>query len=366
MLITDKVILKNYTRDKSLWLGIPSIEVTKGGRTFLTYYSGGAKEDIGNFSALIMSDDGINFSEPIAVCFKEAHRCFDPCIWLDPLGRLWYTWSVCPDDGVYGVICDNPDAENLVFSEEFFIGNNVMMNKPTVLSSGEWAFPMAVWNYGVSAISPEFDSKITPKGSFLYATCDNGKTFQKRGFADVKGRTFDEHMFLELSDGRIRVFVRQQNGIGAADSFDRGFTWNNDFPSGIESPGARFHIRRLPSGRVLLINHYDFDKRNNLTALLSEDDGKTFPYRLLLDERDGVSYPDATVTEEGKIYITYDRGRGSFCKSLDEALGCPREILTACITEEDIIKGALVSETGFLKRVAYKLTEYNGSTENLF
>ncbi len=40
MLITDKKILENYVASKHLWLGIPSIEVTKKGRTFLTFYSG--------------------------------------------------------------------------------------------------------------------------------------------------------------------------------------------------------------------------------------------------------------------------------------------------------------------------------------
>ena len=41
-----------------------------------------------------------------------------------------------------------------------------------------------------------------------------------------------------------------------------------------------------------MINHKDFTGRNNLTAFLSEDGGKTWPYTLLLDARSGVSYPD--------------------------------------------------------------------------
>ena len=72
MLTTDKNILTNYTASKCLWIGIPSIEVTKGGRTFLTFYSGGVKEEIGNYVMLVKSDDGVNFGEPIAVCFAAA------------------------------------------------------------------------------------------------------------------------------------------------------------------------------------------------------------------------------------------------------------------------------------------------------
>lgn len=366
MLITDKQTLKQYARSKCYWQGIPSIEVTKKGRTFLTFYSGGTKEELGNFAALVYSDDGVNFTDPVAVAWVEGFRCFDPCVWIDPLGRLWYTWSKCPDDGLYAAICDDPDADELVFGEEFLVGHNVMMNKPTVLSTGEWAFPIAVWNHGVRVIAPEYDSPIEPKGSYMYLTSDCGKTFRQAGYADVKKRSFDEHMFLELESGVIRCFVRTTYGIGASDSYDGGVHWGKDFDTGYKGPCSRFHIRRLPSGRVLLINHFEYSGRNNLTAMLSEDDGKTFPYRLLLDERRAVAYPDAALDAEGRIHICYDRERGAFRTSYEEIMGCARELLTACIREEDILAGKLVSEDSYLKRVAYKLTDYQGDLVNPF
>lgn len=366
MLITDKNLLNNYTKTKNLWVGIPSIEITKKGRTFLTFYSGGTKEEIGNYVILIKSDDGVNYSEPVAVCFAEGYRCYDPCIWIDPLDRLWLTWSRCPEDGLFGAICDNPDADEIVFGEEFFIGNNVMMNKPTVLSTGEWAFPIAVWDYGIRVLPSNYDSDITPKGSYIYTTADNGKTFKKLGYADVKNRGFDEHMFLEMNDGTIRAFVRTTYGIGAADSYDGGQHFGKDFDTGYKGPCSRFHIRRLPSGRILLINHYNYSGRNNLTALLSEDDGKTFPYHLLLDERNNIAYPDAAIDKDGMIHITYDRERGAFCKYFDDILSSAREILTARISEEDIINGSIVNKNSYLKRVAYKLTDYDGELQNPF
>ena len=366
MLITDKSIIKNDIESKCLWWGIPSIEVTKKGRTFLTFYSGGTKEEIGNFVILIKSDNGKSGFEPIAICFEEGYRCYDPCLWVDPLGRLWFTWSKNPDDGLYGAICDDPDADEIVFGEEFFIGNNVMMNKPIVLSTGEWVFPIAVWNHGVRALPAEFDSTITPKGSFAYSTTDNGKTFKKLGYADVKKRSYDEHMFLEMQNGTLRCFVRTLYGIGAADSYDGGLHWGEDFDTGYGGPCSRFHIRRLNSGRILMINHFNFSGRNNLTAMLSEDDGKTFPYKLLLDERSNVSYPDAAIDADGMINITYDRERGGFCSSLDSVLNNAREILTAKICEEDIINGTLVNEKSYLKNVAFKLTGYPKEFSNPF
>lgn len=73
------------------------------------------------------------------------------------------------------------------------------------------------------------------------------------------------------------------------------------------------------------INHYNFDQRidlddimnqgnvkswkgrSHLTAMLSEDDGETWPYTLLLDERNEVSYPDAKEADNGYIYVTRDK-----------------------------------------------------------
>jgi AraC-like DNA-binding protein len=59
--------------------------------------------------------------------------------------------------------------------------------------------------------------------------------------------------------------------------------------------------------------------------------------------------------DDGYIYITYDRDRGCFKNSLEEAYACAREVLTAKITEEDILNGKLVSKDGFLKNVVSKL-----------
>lgn len=364
MLITHRKQLEQFYTDKRIWQGISSIEVTSKGRIFVTFYSGGTKEEFSNFAMIIKSDDGVNYSEPIAVAYKEGYRCFDPCLWIDPLGRLWYTWGVAPEDSVYASICDDPDADALVWCEPFKIGHDVMMNKPVVLSTGEWLFPLAVWNWDVRTLAPEFDSKTPEKGSFVYKTTDNGKTFVKWGRAEVPNRHFDEHMVVELQDGRLMMLVRTRYGIGVSYSSDRGATWTEGVDSGLGGPSSRFFISRLKSGRLLLINHVNFTRRNNLMALLSDDDGKTWTKGLMLDERSAVSYPDAKEADDGYIYITYDRDRGAYKKTMEDALACEREILVARVTEEDILNGEVIDSGSYLKRVVSKLGEYKGAELN--
>jgi len=367
MLITQKSELEKFSAPYRLWQGIPSIEVTPKGRIFLAFYSGGNSEGIENYAMLFQANDEKEFGDtPIAVAIGDGVRCYDPCLWIDPLNRLWFIWSSAPEYTVWGAICNDPDAKTLKFGQPFQIGTGVMMNKPLVLSTGEWLFPIAVWVKEPRSLGVKSQVPVEERKSFVYKTIDKGKTFVNIGGADVKHRTLDEHMLLEMKDEYLTMYVRTSYGIGMAYSYDRGKTWTHGKDSGIKAPSSRFFIRRLKSGRILLVSHHNTNERTNLTAMLSEDEGATWKYSLLLDERDQVSYPDAVEAEDGYIYITYDRERGSFASSLYEVYSSAREVLIAKITEEDIIKGEVQSKKGRLKWVASKLGQYALEDKNPF
>lgn len=120
-------------------------------------------------------------------------------------------------------------------------------------------------------------------------------------------------------------------------------------------PNSRFFIRRLKSGRLLMVNHSNwrypqgdwkgYKTRNNLMAQLSEDDGKSWFGGLLLDVRNDVSYPDGCQEENGQIHIIYDYDRHG-----------AREILTASFTEHDILEGRFDSPNSYYRRLVSKAT----------
>ncbi|MGN1093490.1 MAG: helix-turn-helix domain-containing protein [Candidatus Neoclostridium sp.] len=357
MLISDRRELARFAPTKRVWQGIPSFERTKNGRCFSVFYTGETGETNGNYCVLAVSDDGETWREPVLVAYAgKNRRCYDPTLWIDPKGRLWLIWSVMPDLYVYAAVCDNPDADEIVFGEERKIGNGVMLNKPTVLSSGEWLFPMAVWKESV--ISPYDSVKIKmPRLAYAVRTVNEGKTFTRLGGANVPDRCYDEHMIVELGDGRLAMFVRTYYGIGVCYSFDGGFTWTEGKDTGILSPNSRFFVRRLKSGNVLLVTN-DSKKREKLTAFISADDCKTWQGGLLIDKRDPVSYPDG-VESDGFIYITYDFERG-YARSLEAAQKQAREILYARFTEADVLAGKNVSGKCEFKKIISKLGEYDG------
>jgi len=217
------------------------------------------------------------------------------------------------------------------------------MNKPTVLSDGTWLAPVALWSH----IEPRRSELEHLRFSMVFASSDHGASWELRGKADVPRRTYDEHMVVEVADpdGKsLWMLVRTRTGIGEAVSRDGGRTWSASRGTRLEGPDSRFHVRRLPSGRLLLLNHHRFQKRNRLTAMLSDDEGRTWFGHLLLDERESVSYPDADVGADGTIWCIYDRKR--------YAAG---EILLAKFTEADVEAGRLLDPRSRLQTVVSRL-----------
>ncbi len=362
---------ERFQDDYRRWQGIPSIEVTDRGRIFVNFYSGQDAEVGGNIMVLCVSDDnGKTFRSCEAVVEHPDPECriYDPNLWIDPYGKLWmsYTQARGFNDGRSGVwmaICKNPDADILSFAPPRRIANGIMMNKPLITSTGEWLFPCSIWCDKSGSVPSERHGLENEQYSNVYASSDEGKTITLRGHADIPNRSFDENMIVEKKDGSLWMLVRTFDGIGESFSYDDGKTWTPGRNSHIDGPCSRFHIRRLKSGRLLMINHYKFDQRidlddimsqgnvkswkgrSHLTAMLSEDDGETWPYTLLLDERNEVSYPDAKEAADGYIYVTYDRERVK-----------EREILMARFTEEDILRGKIESPDGKLRILVNKAT----------
>ena len=355
MLITDRAALAAHESTDRKWQGIPSIERTAKGRIFACWYSGGVTEQMGNYSLLVYSDDGgESFTPPVAVADVGAEgRAYDPTLWIDPRGRLWFFWSVMPENRVEFALCDDPDATPLVWSDVRVLGWDVMLNKPIVTGNGDWLFPCAVWRKGL--LSCGLGSEGNPVGAHVFRSRDEGRSFERIGTAQARDGWFDEHMLLEKADGSLEMYIRTRYGVAVSESQDGGVSWTPAYDCGFGGPNSRFHVRKLRSGNVLLVNHYRFIGRSHLTAMLSTDDGKTYPYRLLLDERSSVSYPDAVEGEDGYLYVIYDRERGAQYHPEQDYSTSAREILMARITEEDIRSGEVKDPGSRLRMIVHKI-----------
>jgi len=325
---------KEYAFSERTYQGVPGVEITPGGRLWVSWVAdktGVYTEGPRNFTVLVTSDDnGKTWSDPPVIAVQHPVwpiACVDPMVWHDPSGRLWYAWTQrdVPLDRYdsWRITTEDSENENPAWSKPEIVGTGTLLNKPAVLSTGEWLFCSSFRGSPVD----------------VYVSTDRGKTITHLSKADVPRAGWNEHMIIERKDGSLWMLVRRYGGIAQSFSYDRGKTWTEGelYRPG---PSTRFHIRRLKSGRLLLIAHPVEEgarMRTNITAYLSEDEGKTWPYGLLLDDREWVSYPDAVETKDGVIYSVHDHHRPS-----------KMEIVMSVFTEEDIMAGKLVSENSRL------------------
>lgn len=332
---------------------IIGIERTPKGRLWACWVGNGDNPN-GFFMLATSEDGGATWSKPRVVIDPTdppnapQRRALVGNLWIDPLGRLWcfFDQSLGYFDGRCGdwfIRCDDSDATEPTWTRPARIADGCTLNKPTVLSDGDWLLPVSLWpreriSIGTSPGLPadylkEAHRDLDPlRMANVFASTDQGKTWTRRGGVTFPQSEFDEHMIVELKDGRLWMLARTKNGLTESYSPDRGATWSEPQPSSIKNCSARFFIRRLTSGNLLLVKNGPIDvrlpRRSSMTAFLSKDDGKTWPHQLLLDDRALVSYPDGVQAPDGMIYILYDWNRHT-----------DAEILLAKFREEDVIAG---------------------------
>ena len=308
---------EKYTLESRRFTGIPSMAVSSGGRMWATWYTGSTpKEDHNNYVVLTTSGDGGKTWEEVMIIDPDVDgplRAFDSQLWIAPDNSLYFFYAIGgrrftadPVD-TWFIKTNDPDNKSPAWSAQRFLANGVMMNKPTVLSSGEWLLPVALW-------SDIRNDATTDNSAKVYVSRDNGATFSFAGACNVpvEARNFDEHQLVERKDGSLLMLVRTTYGIGESVSTDGGKTWSELRPSKIKNPAARFFITRLVSGNLLLVKNGPVDlqtQRSHIMAFISTDDGNTWSRGLLLDEGGEISYPDGQQTKDGMIHIIWDYNR---------------------------------------------------------
>jgi predicted neuraminidase len=330
--LTSPKIIKNpesdnrYAVQTRKFTGIPSMAITAQGRMWATWYSGSTGgEDANNYVVVSTSIDNGNTWKEVFVIDPDGPgpvRAYDPEIWVAPDGVLYFFWTQTighegQEAGVWIMTTNAPDLDNPNLSPPKRISDGDMMCKPTVLSNGDWLLPVSTW--------------LTDNSAKVIVSVDQGKSWKLRGACNVPDtdRTFDENMIYQKNDGSLVMLVRTKYGIGKSVSKDGGRTWTPLERSSILHPSARFFIRKLNSGNLLLVKHGPIQEktgRSRLMAFLSTDDGDSWLHGLLLDARSGVSYPDGQQTSDGKIYIVYDYSRTK-----------EQHILLTSFSENDIV-----------------------------
>jgi Neuraminidase (sialidase) len=320
---------------------VPSVVASADGKQlFVAWYSGGDAPGPGNYVTVSVStDNGKTWMNDRLVVYpaKPGTRFFDPGLWRDKNGQVHLFYGSSKDnllwDGRGGVnsVDISWDGSKFVYANPKRLTNGVLSNKPIYIAAKDQAlFSIYIDKApGAGAAYPE-------SGAFILSQDykNAGRMINLVPYASVKVpediRIHDEPQLVQVSDkGELLCLVRTTNGIYFSKSLDYGKTWSAVAPFTAAGPttSARFYIGKLKSGNLLLVLNSS-TTRNNMTAFLSRDGGKTWPYKLALDARENVSYPDADQSADGNIHVVFDRDRTG-----------AKDILYQRFTENDIIKG---------------------------
>jgi hypothetical protein len=303
------------------WQGIPSIGKDRLGNFYTAWISGGDGENNVNYITVSLSKNKgrswIYDKLILSVNPQDSTRLKDPCFFNDKFGNLYMVWakyvqkkSVLAREWAvswYSKINLSDDGNTITYSPPRRIAEGIMLNKPYYSTiSDQLVFPIAMWYDGGD---PNLRQPFIFKADYGLNTLTN---FTNSGYIplDKPLKWVYEHMIVQLKDSTYLGMVRTVDGIYYSKSKD-GNTWDKGkkFMDAGPTTAARFYLGKLNSGRLILIFN-NAKTRTNMTICLSDDDGVTWPYKMLIDESAdsyfGVSYPDMIEPSPGLLDIVYD------------------------------------------------------------
>ncbi len=369
-----------------IFQGCPQVEISDGGRLWATWFGSNVQAERApyhkdQFSVISTSADGGRTWKEVFV-FDPSELlgggASDPMLWKDPKGNIRFIGLRNVDFKVKDEFASSaweftmldPENEHTAWSAPRLLGNkNISVMKPLIFPDGTIMRSMDDFKL---VGSPD---KVRIR--FLKEGVD-GKPLFVSEFPVDNDAVFSEQMPIIRKDGSLFTFYRARQGQKFAESFDGGKTWNlgGYYPMQF-SINTKCILKTLPSGRVLLVAndvqmkdengktiHYYTDEngkqrelenhktaRTRMTAYLSDDDGKTFTHKMLLCDEGQISYPSATLSKDGSIFIVYDQGRNVIGQ---------HTIFLSKITEEDILAGKLVKGESFLNNIVSRPSDQGG------
>ena len=290
-----------------------SITELRNGDLYLAYY-GGAGEyatETSVFGARLKKGAAA-WSAPRAIARDPFRSLGNAVVWEAPDGVVWLfyvvrfgdTWSTSRIQAKIS----RDGAET--WSDAFMISVDegmMVRNRPIVLTSGEYLLPV----YHETGHDTEL---VGPDSTSLFLRFNPAtKTWTPTGRIRSPNGNIQPAV-VELSDRHLIAYCRRGGGYGPttsgymirSESHDGGATWADGRDSPFPNPNSAVEFLKLRSGALLLVYNDSMTRRTPLTAALSLDADKSYPYRRNLAEgQNSFAYPIGFQAADGLIHIVY-------------------------------------------------------------
>ncbi|HYM11666.1 MAG TPA: sialidase family protein [Bryobacterales bacterium] len=244
---------------------------------------------------------GGTWSLPEAMTHFSDVPKWNPVLFRDAGGRVWLFFKVGPNErewiGAYRISEDNGSTwSDVTYLPAGLLGP--IRSKPILLSDGAILAGTSVEAYQTYT-------------AWMLRSTDSGRTWTIHGPLVYDGirKGLIQPTVWETKDGRVRALMRSTRAIGAiveSTSTDGGRTWGPVTKTALPNPDAAIDAVKMTDGRVALVFNNTATARSPLNLAFSEDDGKTWGTRYILENEPGeYSYPAVIQGRDGNLYITY-------------------------------------------------------------
>lgn len=314
-------------------------------------------DDVGVYGARRRSGDK-KWSEPFVMADTPGFPDTNPCMFIDPRGKLWLIWQTIVANEWHTALAkykiasaytaDGPPKWN--FSDTIILkpgpeftaivkkqcdidelkiaANNLpeaqheralaYLAKRREHAADKYFIRMG-WMTRVHPLVLDGKRLIVP----LYS---DGFDFSIMALSDDWGATWSASQPLVSSGGVQPSLARKKDGTLVAlmrdngpppkrvlrsESEDAGQTWSAVVDTDIPNPGAGLEVIALKSGNWLLINNDTEQGRHKLTVSLSDDEGTTWKWSRALEidtpgpEATTASYPSIIQAKDGLLHASY-------------------------------------------------------------
>ncbi|MEO8028806.1 MAG: sialidase family protein [Bryobacteraceae bacterium] len=294
-----------------------SISEFANGDLYIVYYGG--KGEYANDTSVYgsrLKKGSTQWSAPRVIAHDPFRSVGNGVVWQAPDGVVWLfyvvrfgkTWS----DSRIGAKISTDNAETWSDASLIDLQQGSMVRcHPILLANGDYLLPV----YRETGNDPEL---VAPdSGSYFLRYDVKAKTWTKTN--EIRSRIGNiQPAAARVTDSYLVAYCRRggtyeprKDGyLVRSESRDGGKTWSAGTETKFPNPNSAVDFIRLKNGHLLLVYNDSMNSRTPLTAAISEDGDKTYPFRRNLAEgRNDFAYPAAIQTADGMIHVVYTSDR---------------------------------------------------------
>jgi predicted neuraminidase len=294
-----------------------AIAAFDNGDLYLVYYGGKGEyaNDTSVFGSRLRKGE-TQWSQPRVIAHDPLRSTGNGVVWQAPDGIVWLfyvvrfgdTWS----ESRIQVKQSTDRGETWSDASVLDLRAGMMVRcHPIVLAGGDYLLPI----YHETGHDTEM---VGPESASLFLRY-SPKTGKWTSTAEVHSRIGNiQPAVAEIARDHLVAYCRRGGDYGPrkdgylvrTESRDGGETWSPGVETSFPNPNSAVEFLKLKSGNLLLIYNDHMYNRTPLTAALSNDGDKSYPWRRnIVAGKNDFAYPSAVQTQDGLIHVVFTQDK---------------------------------------------------------